>query len=266
MKYAFGSFSCKDRDLDGIFTVAGKYGYQGFEPRLGVGHKHGIEIALDAEERKRVKRKASEYGMEICCLATSCSFANRQTCKENVSMAKMCIDLAYDIGAPLIRVFGTNQKGIIIEDAFDPVAESLDSLGGYACEKNVTVCLETHDNWSDPLIVSKLMLQLDHPSLMVNWDMMHTVRDGGATVDGAFELLKKWIRHVHIHDALNQPDKMVFMPMGEGDFDHSQAVRLLKTINYNGYLSGEWTGNWEPYEIHLPREINVMKKYEKELE
>ena len=216
MKYSFMSFSCQDLNLNEVFTIASKYGYQGFEPRIGSGHKHGIEITINADERKKIKEKALEYGIEICCLSTSCSFANMETREINISLAKESIDLASDIGAPIIRVFGTNQKGISIEEAFQPVAEALHSLGDYAGAKNVVVCLETHDDWSDPVIVSRLMQYVNHPSIMVNWDIMHSVRNGGATIDSAFELLRKWIRHVHFHDAINRLDKMIFMPMGEG--------------------------------------------------
>ena len=34
--------------------------------------------------------------------------------------------------------------------------------------------------------------------------------------------------------------------------------------DYQGYLSGEWIG-WEPYDVHLPRELATMKGYEREL-
>jgi len=37
----------------------------------------------------------------------------------------------------------------------------------------------------------------------------------------------------------------------------------LRTIPYEGYLSGEWI-NWsDPYEAHLPRELATMKSYER---
>jgi hypothetical protein len=39
---------------------------------------------------------------------------------------------------------------------------------------------------------------------------------------------------------------------------------LLLTINYEGYISGEWIGWSDPYEVHLPRELATLKQYEKE--
>jgi sugar phosphate isomerase/epimerase len=96
----------------------------------------------------------------------------------------------------------------------------------------------------------------------VNWDIMHPVRAGLATVEESFELLGPWIRHVHMHDGVGSD--VIFVPIGTGDIDHKRAVELLSSAGFEGYLSGEWI-NWEPYDMHLPREINAMKGYEKHL-
>ena len=82
-------------------------------------------------------------------------------------------------------------------------------------------------------------------------------------MDAAFEALKPWIRHLHIHDGpVSEPFQL--LPIGEGAIDHRRALELLYTLPYDGYISGEWI-NWEPYETHLPRELATMKRYEREL-
>jgi hypothetical protein len=37
----------------------------------------------------------------------------------------------------------------------------------------------------------------------------------------------------------------------------------LTDDGYEGFLSGEWI-RWEPYDQHLPREIETMRRYESE--
>ena len=83
------------------------------------------------------------------------------------------------------------------------------------------------------------------------------------TMDDAFAALRPYIRHVHIHDGI-QTDKLTMVPIGSGHIDHGRALELLKTINYDGYLSGEWIG-WEPADVHLPRELGLMKALEAKL-
>jgi len=122
--------------------------------------------------------------------------------------------------------------------------------------------METHDAWCDPRHVAEVMRRVDHPSIGVNWDMMHPVRTAGVGIQQSFDTLRDWIRHVHFHDGVDKDGELKMVPIGWGTIDHRTAVRLLRKAGYDGYLSGEWI-NWEPWEIHLPRELATMKAYEK---
>jgi len=59
-------------------------------------------------------------------------------------------------------------------------------------------------------------------------------------------------------------DQLVFLPIGSGDFPQRRVLQLLLDAGYDGYLSGEWI-NWEPYEVHLPRELAAMREIEASL-
>lgn len=265
MKYSFMSFSCPQLSLDEMLSLAKRIGYDGIEPRIVSGHKHGIELDADAAMRRESRRKAADSGIALCCVATSCRYADPASTQQNVDETLRCIDLAADVGAPRIRVFGGRiGGGIDREEAIEVVAKSLLSVADHASERGVTVCMETHDDWRDPKHVAEVMNRVNHPSICVNWDVMHPVRGGFATMDQAFETLKPWIRHLHVHDASKGTDKLV--PIGEGAYDHRRVIELLPSISYDGYISGEWI-NWDdPYEIHLPRELATLKRYEREVE
>ena len=126
----------------------------------------------------------------------------------------------------------------------------------------MTVCLETHDDWTHPAHVAALMQRANHPNIAVNWDIMHPVRQSNVTMDEAYAALKPWIRHVHFHDGVTVDGQLKLAPIGQGDTDHRRAVQLLQDVGYDGFLSGEWI-DWEPYATHLPRELATMKDYEK---
>ena len=108
------------------------------------------------------------------------------------------------------------------------------------------------------------MAAVDAPSIAVNWDILHPIRGGNSTMDAAFTILRPWIRHVHIHDATTNPATLEFLPIGDGEIDHQRAMELLQEDNYSGFLSGEWI-QWEPYEIHLARELNRLQAIESNL-
>ncbi|NLF32186.1 MAG: sugar phosphate isomerase/epimerase [Planctomycetes bacterium] len=263
MKYAFMTFSCPQATLREALALAKRFGYDGIEPRIASGHRHGIELDTPAGERAAAAREAADAGVALCCVATSCRYADPALTTVMLDETRRAVDLAADVGAPAIRVFGGKLgEGLSRDDAIDLLAESLASVADHAAQRGVTLCVETHDDWCDPAHLVAALEKVDHPAVMANWDIMHPVRFAGVAMAEAFETIKPWIRHVHFHDGAPEGKGYPLKPVGTGQIDHAQAVRLLATLDVQPYLSGEWI-NWdEPCEIYLPRELATMRSYE----
>lgn len=263
MNYSFMSFSCPDMDLKQLLQTARRYGYAGIEPRLGSGHQHGIELDASDAFLLEARDMANDNNVSLCCLATSCTFADPDQAQLNVDVARRTIEVAAKIHAPAIRVFGGRiPDHVSRETSLAYVVDALGQLADDAAQHQVTICLETHDSWCDPVHVAAIMRQVNHPFVAVNWDIMHPVLTAGATVETAYALLQPWIRHVHVHDGQYTDNILVFKPIGEGLVDHEMAIRLLQDDGYTGFISGEWI-NWEPCDSHLPREIKKLQAFEK---
>jgi len=262
MKYAFMTFSCPELTLEQALATAREYGYDGIEPRGEANQKHGVEPTTSAAEREAIKRTAEESGIALCCIATSCRYANPETSDDAVGRTRQFIDLAGDVGVPRLRVFGGPiGEGLDREQATELVVKCLASVADQAVEREVALCMETHDDWCDPQHVAEVMRRINHPGIAVNWDIMHPVRTTGATMAEAYETLKPWIKHVHFHDGVMEDESNTLRLIGEGIIDHRAAVKLLMADGYQDYLSGEWI-NWTPYQEHLPAELATMKSYE----
>ncbi|MDP6111505.1 MAG: sugar phosphate isomerase/epimerase family protein [Planctomycetota bacterium] len=258
MNYAFMSFSCPELSFAEMLSTATEIGYDGIEPRTVSNHQHGVEVEADAALRDSLRQQAADAGVVIACVACSGRYANPADSDEHVQGTRDHIDLAADIGCTRLRVFGGGLgEGLSREDAVAHAGEALKSLADHAGERGVTVCLETHDSWCDPRDVASLMEYVGHPNIAVNWDIMHPVRTGFATMEESYEILKPWVRHVHFHDGTSDG----LCPIGEGDIDHQVAVQLLQKDGYEDFLSGEWIG-WTPHEEHLPVELATMRGYE----
>ncbi|MEZ4681776.1 MAG: sugar phosphate isomerase/epimerase family protein [Caldilineaceae bacterium] len=265
MNFAFMSFSCPELTLTEMLTLAAQTGYEGIEPRAGSDHRHGVELETDSATRQQMREAAAQSGIAICCLATSCRYADPATVQAEIDNTLRYIDLAADVGAPRLRVFGGKVAASINrESAIDNVAEALTAVAAHAHDRDVVVCLETHDDWCNPAHVAAVMQQVDHPAIAVNWDIMHPIRAGGATMESAYAALRPWIQHVHVHDGSTRLDTLEMLPVGTGDIDHRLAIELLYADHYTGYLSGEWI-NWEPYATHLPRELAQLELYVAEI-
>jgi sugar phosphate isomerase/epimerase len=259
MKYAFMTFSTPQLTWAEVLDTAKRFGYDGVEPRLDAKHRHGVEVAAPDEQRVAIRALAAEKGIAIACLATSLAFADPAKTDEMIQSARARIDLAGDLGAPAIRVFGGKiPEKVTREDAIELVANSVRAVADQAAERGVALCMETHDDWCDPVQVAAVLRRANHPAVAANWDIMHPILRGGATMESAFESLKPWIRHLHVHDG-GEDGKLT--PIGQGKIDHRRALALLKQIKYQGFISGEWI-DWEPYETHLPRELAALKQCE----
>ncbi|MBB14347.1 hypothetical protein CMK22_03695 [Candidatus Poribacteria bacterium] len=257
------SFSCPELTLDEMLAMAKEFGYDGIEPRISSNHQHGVEFDTNQHQRKEIKQKALDIGIAIGCVATSCRYADPKISQDMVNDTEKAVDLAADIGSSRIRVFGGKiGDGLDRTDAVELVAESLLSIADYASKRGVSICVETHDDWCNPIDVAAVMEKTDHSAIAVNWDIMHPVRRGYATIEESFESLKPWIQHLHIHDGSAQKS---LLPIGEGDIDHKSAIERLSTIAFDGYLSGEWISWDDPYRNYLPRELQTLKRYQSEL-
>ena len=269
MNYSFMSFSCPDKTLSEAFELARKFGYNGFEPRVESNHAHGIELNLSSSARAEVKTLSEDTGIELCCLALGLSFVDPATAQAHVDKTLHYLDLAADLGITRVRVFGGKlPEGISREQGTDLLVQSLQNLAPKASTQGVSICLETHDDWCNPAQVTNIMEGVNHPAAAVNWDIMHPVRAGGASMKEAFNTLRPWIKHVHVHDGLTTLETLTMLPMGTGELETKEAMRLLKNVSYDGYLSGEWikgTMDEAFFASHLGEEIKVLKQYESEL-
>ena len=265
MNYAFMSFSCPQATFAEMLALAVQYGYGGVEPRAAGGQNHGVELEASAEERASFRAQAAEAGVAICCLASGARFADPASREAEVGEALEYIDLSADIGAPALRVFGGRiPAGISRETAIDGVTDALKQLAERADARGVVVCLETHDDWCNPADVAAVMERVDHPTIGVNWDAAHPLRQAGWTLTDSYRTLRPWIHHVHMHDMFLAVDRLDYTPFGTGDIDHREVLELLRGGGYDGYLSGEWI-DWQPPEVHLPREIATLRGYERTL-
>lgn len=259
------SFSCPQASFAEVLALATQYGYDGIEPRADGGHNHGVELDASAEQRASFRAQAADAGIAICCLASGNRFADPADRDAQVEETLQHIDLAADIGAPVLRVFGGQiPDGISRAAAIDGVADALSRLADRAGDRGIAVCMETHDDWCNPADVAAVMTKVDHPAISVNWDAAHPVRKEGWTLADSYAALQGWIRHAHVHDVRVASEGLDYAAFGTGSIDHKQVLALLRGGGYDGFLSGEWI-NWEPPDVHLPREIATLRGYESTL-
>ncbi|MEK3720027.1 sugar phosphate isomerase/epimerase family protein [Paenibacillus sp. FSL H8-0034] len=261
MKYAFNSASCPNLTLDEMMAAAQAYGYQGLELRSGTGHRHGAELSASQSVRNELRKHAADSEIELCCLGISNIYSQPENVEAQIDETKSYIKLAHDLGIPYVRVFcGRIPPEGTREVSRHSIIEAFRTLGPYARTHGVTIVAETHDHWSDPRVMADIMREVNDLNVAAAWDVIHTEREGLTGPDSVIDSLGPWIRHVHFHDGLKRLDRLHYAPLGTGEFDQLRIAKALLKLGYEGYVSGEWY-NWEPYDIHLPRELAAWKRY-----
>lgn len=147
------------------------------------------------------------------------------------------------ITAELGARFLTLHAGFI-EDA-DPVKarlfrDRLVCLADAAGERGVTLLMETGQETARCL--SALLEELDHPALGINFDPANMILYGKGDPVEAVRMLGRWIRHVHIKDAIATKIPGTWgteVPWGRGQVGSASFLHALETIDYNGALAIE---------------------------
>jgi sugar phosphate isomerase/epimerase len=263
MRISFMTFTCPNWDLKKIIRGAKDYGYDGVEIRTAEGHRHGIELETSTTQRRFAKNLFKENDLEISCLSTSLTFssAKGEERRRNVGTLRKYIELASDIDATRIRVFGGAMPPEVKREAcLTYVGESLLEAADTAKDFGVSVLLETHNDFSLGVDVGKVLRRVNHPNVGAVWDVMHPFFHG-ESIEITYSTLKDHVKHTHIHDAVKAEKYGKLVQIGEGILPIREIVQILKKDGYAGYLSFEyWTDQGEP-ELTLPKYASVLRRY-----
>lgn len=266
MKLTYTSLACPGWTIEEAVSAAERYGYAAIEWRLADGVI--IEPTTSAEVRRRLRAVPAAHGIEVACLDSSCRAvqAEPKARAATIEAGQRMLDLAAEIGAPFLRVFG----GALPEQAtrasiIDSAAEVLYALGQYGAQCGVTVLLETHDAWTNSQDVQTLIRMVALPGVKVLWDSHHTYRFG-ETPGQTLSLLGDTIVYVHVKDSqlhADDPSTWTYCLAGKGDVPLGEICAELKARGYTGHLCLEWEKMWHPTiaepEVALPQAIAYLR-------
>jgi len=225
---------CKDWDLETLIKNLEAAGFEAVE--LRTGHKHGVEIALSAGERKTVAARFAKSKVRLLSFGSTCEFHSPDPAvrRKNIDEGKQWIDLAHDTGAWGVKVRPNGlTPGLTPEQTFSNIGTALRELGDYGAGKGVEIWMEVHGKDTQlPPNSAAIMRAANHEQVGVCWNSNPTDVVNGS-VKPSFDLLKRWIKNVHITElASNYPYRELF--------------RLLREAKYERYTLCEAQESKEP--------------------
>ncbi|TVQ66237.1 MAG: sugar phosphate isomerase/epimerase [Balneolaceae bacterium] len=225
--------------------------------RLGV---YGVDIlhrqmeSENPEYIRSLKRHALMHGVALNCLSTHQDFVNPDPAERQKSIddTKRFVRLAYQLGIPCIRIsagrWGTTDtfaelmanrglepaiEGYTEDDAYGWCIDAINEVVPVAEEHGVMLGLENHWGMTRSAEgVLRILNAVDSPWLKV-------LMDTGNFLEETYEQLEMLAPHTVFIQAKTYYGGGRFYTL---DLDYERIGRILKAVDYKGYVSIEFEG------------------------
>jgi L-ribulose-5-phosphate 3-epimerase len=264
--YSFWQFRRRDlRDIEKCIDVAAEMGFDGVE----ILHRQMQEESN--YYLQKLKQRAFRNGLDLCGFSTHQTFLSpkKEVRQKNVEHTLRCIELAYRMGIPTMRVntgtWGTSRnfdelmknrglepplKGYTDEDGFSWVIDGLGQCLKKAEECGVVLGLENH--WGlgrTPEGVLRVVNALHSPWLQVTLDT-------GNFLEDPYSKLEKLAPKAVLVQAKTYYGGGLWYSL---DLDYPKIASLLHKHGYRGYVSLEFEGKEDP-QIGVPKSLALLRK------
>jgi sugar phosphate isomerase/epimerase len=264
--YSFWQF--RHRELRNVETCIDLAAEMGFD---GVEILHRQMEREDNDYLQRLKRRAFLLGLDLCGFSTHQTFLSpdRQIRQKNIDHTIRCIELAYALGIPTIRVntgtWGTSRnfnelmknkgiepplKGHTDEGAFPWVIDSLTACLRTAERCGVTMGLENH--WGLGRTAQGVLRVVD--GVKSTW--LQATLDTGNFLENMYEQIEMLAPRAVLVQAKTYHGGGIWYAL---DIDYRRIATLLRKHRYQGYISLEFEGN-EPPRTGIPRSLATLRQ------
>ena len=249
--------------------------------QIGVSGVDILHRQMDLEEKgpfnaagraycNKLKRLAFANGIDLICLSTHQNFVSPkpEVIAENVEHTKKCIEIAYQLGIPSIRIntgrWNTvNFDTLMANRGIEPI------LAGHTEEEGFKWCIDGIQRCLPKAEENGVMLALEN-----HWGLARTP-EGLLRIVNAIQ--SPWLGVLmDTGNFLEDPypkleqiaPKTVFVQAktyyGGGewytlDLDYGRVAQILAGVNYTGYVSLEMEGKENP-DVAVPKSIELLRK------
>jgi len=266
--YSFWRYNVKSKlSIKKCIDLSAEMGFDGVE----ILHVQMTDREKEPGYLQRLKRQALVNGLDLCGFSTHQGFVSpdKEVRQKNIDHTIHCIELAYELGIPTMRVntgrWGTSGSfdelmknrgieptlpGYTDEDGFDWVIESLEKCLPAAEKCGVLLGLENH--WGlgrTPEGVMRIVDAIDSPWLQVTMDTGNFLEDPYDRL----EILAP--KTVYVQAKTYYGGGKWY----EVDLDYDRIAGILGKHNYNGYISLEFEGK-EDFETAIPKSLARLRK------
>ena len=220
---------------------------------------------------RRLKRHAFVNGLDLICVSTHQNFVNADvdTRRKQIEHTQKCLEIAYELGAPSIRLnsgrwntipdFDELMKARGIEpvlpghtedEGFKWCIDSIEKCLAKAEACGVIMALENHWGLSGtPQGLLRIVNALPSPWLGV-------LMDTGNFLENPYDKLEMIAPKTVFAQAKTYEGGGEWYTL---DLDYKRIAGILGAVNYHGYLSLEMEGKQDP-DVAVPKSIAMLRE------
>jgi len=220
---------------------------------------------------QKLKQHAFRLGLDLCGFSTHQSFVSPDKAfrQKNVEHTRNCIELAYRLGIPTIRVntgrWGTTKsfdtlmknkgieprlEGYSDEDGFGWVIGGLEQCLQKAEECGVVLGLENH--WGLGRTAAGVLRVID--SIDSPW--LQATLDTGNFLEDKYRQMEQLAPRAVFVQAKTYFGGGTWYTL---DLDYDRIAEILRKVNYRGYISLEFEGQ-EDHRTAIPKSLAQLRQ------
>ncbi len=270
------------------FIAVSTYSYWRYRDDSKLGIEECIDLAADAgfdgveilhvqmqdqsnAALQRIKQRAFRNGLDLCGLSTHQSFVSPDPAErqKNVDHTIKCIELAYALGIPTIRVntgrWGTSKnfdelmankgieprlEGYTDDEGFEWVEDGLQKCLATAEKCGVVLGLENH--WGLGRTAAGVLRVIN----AVKSPWLRATLDTGNFLENQYEQYAELAPEAVFVQAKTYFGGGTWYTL---DIDYDRVAQILRGVDYRGYISLEFEGK-EKHETAIPKSLAMLRK------
>lgn len=246
MQIAFHSVGQPNTPILDLIPRVAAAGYGGIElnaETLPWANPH-VTPETSTGDREAIRRACAAHSLAIPAVGAHIEMLSADPAVRAVAIrfVEGCIDLAADLGSPLVHVLsGPQPSDVAYEDGWRWFADAVARTTTYAGGKGIGLGVEAIAGHLFHRTDDYHRLYRDLPGtpFFVMYDPSHYEVQGESPIRVADEL-GDHIRHVHLKDGKGRFPDFAFPPLGQGTIDLRDVVRHLHAVGYAGAVSVEY--------------------------
>jgi len=216
----------KDWDVPALIGNCSKAGVFGVELRTSHSYAHGVELEMDAVQRREVRKRFEDSPVCLVGIATGERYDSPEKAEFNAAIenTKAFVKLSRDVGGSGVRVFPNSfHNGVPREKTVEQIADALNVVGAFADGYGQEIRLEAHGNAGELPTIRAIMDRVVQPSVRVK--LNSDKRDiKGAGFESNFNLVKDLLGEtLHLHN------------LKDTAFPYQHQMDLLVKMGWSGW-------------------------------